>query len=240
MSVVPYFGERFKGGSEISMKPIVQERLVNEVYQRLRELVFQNSYTPGQRLDIENIADQLGISRQPVMEAINRLAHEGLLVVKPRVGTFVRQLSSQDVHNILETRLMMELFAVTHARPQPAEIQELYNCLERMDELVAQEPFHYLSYNELDVQFHRVLIGMVHNPLLEKLYDELHAQYIPVRAFYRNALEYTLTAYDEHRKMVEALARGDSAETVAILEKHIRNAEHGIQRILQQENATVL
>jgi DNA-binding GntR family transcriptional regulator len=222
------------------MRPIVQERLVNEVYQRLRELVFQNSYTPGQRLDIEDIAEQLGISRQPVMEAINRLAHEGLLVVRPRVGTFVRELSSQDIHTILEARLMMELFAVTHAQPQPTEIQELYSYLDRMDTLVSQEPFHYLSYNELDVQFHRALINMVHNPLIEKLYNELHAQYIPVRAFYRNALEYTLTAYDEHREIVNALARGDMAGAATILEKHIKNAEHGIQRILQQGNARVL
>lgn len=222
------------------MKPIVQELLVNEVYQRLRELIFQNSYTPGQRLDIEKIAAQLNISRQPVMEAINRLAHEGLLVVKPRVGTFVRQLSSQDVHNILETRLMMELFAVTHAQPQPAEFQELYGYLDHMDALVSQKPFPYLSYNELDVQFHRVLIRMLHNPLLVKLYDELHAQYIPVRAFYRNALEYTLTAYDEHRTIADALARRDTTSAAMTLEKHIRNAEHGIQRILQQENGAVL
>ncbi|HET8841898.1 MAG TPA: GntR family transcriptional regulator [Ktedonobacteraceae bacterium] len=222
------------------MKPIVLESLANEVYQRLRELIFQNSYTPGQRLDIEYIASQLGVSRQPVMEAINRLAYEGLLVIKPRVGTFVRQLSSQDVHTILQARLMMELFAVTHSQPQQIEIQTLYSYLDRMDTVVSQEPFHYLSYNELDVQFHRTLISMVHNPLIEKLYDELHAQYIPVRAFYRRALEHTLTGYDEHRTIVDALARGDTTTAAAILERHIRNAEQGIQHILQQENATVL
>jgi DNA-binding GntR family transcriptional regulator len=222
------------------VKPIVQERLVNEVYQQLRELIFQNNYTPGQRLDIDNIAGQLGISRQPVVEAINRLAHEGLLVVKPRVGTFVRQLSSLDVHDILEARLMMELFAVTQAQPQPAEMQALYDCIERMDALVYQGPFHYLSYNELDVRFHHILIGMARNPLIEKLYDELHAQYVPVRAFYRNALGHTLTAYDEHRNIADALARGDMTEAARILERHIRNAERGIQRMMQQENVTVL
>ena len=100
------------------MKPIIQERLVDEVYQRLRELIFQNSYVPGQRLDIERIAEQLGISRQPVVEAINRLAREGLLVIRPRVGTFVRKLSSQDVHEILETRLMIELFALSRGVPR--------------------------------------------------------------------------------------------------------------------------
>ncbi|HEY4389592.1 MAG TPA: GntR family transcriptional regulator, partial [Ktedonobacteraceae bacterium] len=128
------------------MKPIVQERLVDEAYQQLRELIFQNSYTAGQKLDIEHIAKQLGISRQPVVEATNRLAQEGLLVVRPRVGTFVRQLSSQDVHNILEARLMMELFVVTNAQPQAEEIQELYSYIDRMDALVYEKPFNYLSF----------------------------------------------------------------------------------------------
>lgn len=216
------------------MKPIIQERLVDEVYQRLRELIFQNSYTPGQRLDIENIAEQLGISRQPVVEAINRLAREGLLVIRPRVGTFVRKLSSQDVHDILETRLMMELFAVTQGQPQPEELRELYRYIDRMDELVYQGPFHYLTYNELDVQFHRALVRLAHNPLIERLYDELHAQYVPVQAFYRKALEYTLSAYGEHRSIVDALANGDTGAATAVLETHIRNAILGIQRIFQQ------
>lgn len=222
------------------MKPIVQERLVNEVYQQLRDHIFQNSYTPGERLDIEKIAEQLGISRQPVVEAINRLAHEGLLVVRPRVGTFVRQLSSQDVHDILEARLMMELFAVTQAQPQEAEIQELLHYIDQMDALVYQGPFHYLAYNELDVQFHRALIRLAHNALIEQLYGELHAQYVPVRAFYRNAHAHTLTAYGEHRTLTEQLAASDPVAAAATLEKHIRNAERGIQRIFQQCNTTVL
>jgi GntR family transcriptional regulator, rspAB operon transcriptional repressor len=223
-----------------TIRPIVQERLVDEVYQRLRELIFQNSYASGQRLDIEHIAEQLGISRQPVVEAINRLAHEGLLVVRPRVGTFVRQLSSQDVHDILEARLMMELFAVTHAQSQPAEIQEQYKLIDQMDTLVYQGPFHYLSYNELDVQFHCALIRQARNPLISRLYEELHAQYVPVRAFYRNALEHTLTNYGEHRTIVDLLASGDTTSAAAALEIHIRNTERAIQCIFQQLNTMLL
>jgi DNA-binding GntR family transcriptional regulator len=222
------------------MKPIVQERLADEVYQQLREYIFQNSHPIDQRIDIEKIAEQLRVSRQPVVEATNRLAQEGLLIVRPRVGTFVRQLSSQDVHDILEARLMMEVFAVTHAAPQPAELQELYAYIDRMDALVYQGPFHYLSYNELDVQLHSALISLGHNPLIEKLYKGLHAQYVPVRAFYRNAHEHSLTSSSEHRTIIDALAHGDNPGAVALLETHIRNAEHGIQRIFQQLQITVL
>ena len=60
------------------MKPIVQERLADEVYQQLREYIFQNSHPADQKIDIEKIAEQLRVSRQPVVEATNRLAQEGL------------------------------------------------------------------------------------------------------------------------------------------------------------------
>ena len=135
---------------------------------------------------------------------------------------------------------MMEVFAVTHATPQATELQELYTYVDLMDALVYQEPFHYLSYNELDVQLHSALINLGHNPLIEKLYKGLHAQYVPVRAFYRNAHEHSLTSSGEHRTIVDALAHGDNTGAATLLEIHIRNAERGIQRIFQQLQITVL
>ena len=224
----------------MEIKPIVQARLVDEVYQRLRELIFQNSFIGGQKLDIEHIAKQLGVSRQPIMEAITRLAQEGLLIIRPRVGTFVRQWSSADIHNILEARLMMELFALSHAQPQPSEIQALYAYVDRMDAIAYSESFHYLSYNEQDVQFHTAIIRLIHNPLIERLHEGLHAQYVPVRAFYRRAHQHTLTNYGEHRAIVDALSNGDIPGAAMVLETHIRNAERGIQHILQQLGSDLL
>lgn len=222
------------------MKPIVRERLVDEVYHRLRELIFQNSYTSGQRLDIDNLAEQLGVSRQPVVEAANRLAREGLLVVRPRVGTFVRQLSLEDVHHILGARLMMEIFAVTRGEPQREEIQELYRYIDRMDEMVYQGPFHYLSYNELDMQFHHALVELAHNQLVTQLYEGLHAQYVQVRAFYWRGQELTLANYGEHREIVKLLESGDKAGAAALLEAHIRGAEQEVEHIFRQLDTTTL
>jgi DNA-binding FadR family transcriptional regulator len=116
----------------------------------------------------------------------------------------------------------------------------IYAYIDRMDELVYRGPFHYITYNELDVQLHCALIRLAHNPLISKLYENLHAQYIPVRAFYRRAHELTLTNYGEHRTIVDFLANGDLTNAAQALETHIRNAEHGIQSIFQQLNTTML
>ena len=224
----------------MTIKPIVHESLADEVYRRLRELIFQNSYKSGERLDIDDLAQKLDISRQPVVEAVSRLAREGLLVVRPRVGTFVRQLSSEDVHNIMGARLMIELFAMTHGDPQPAEIQALYEHVERMDAIVHQEQFSYLSYNEQDVRFHQTLVKLAHNPLILQLYQGLHADYVTVRAFYGRALERTLAHYGQHRQIARLIESGDRHSAATVLEKHIGDAEREIQGLFKQLGTAVL
>lgn len=222
------------------MEPIIREPLVDEVYRRLREQLFQNAYASGERLDIERVAENLGVSRQPVVEAISRLAREGLLVVRPRVGTFVRQLSSEDVHTIMSARLMIETFAVLQSDPRPAELQALHSYVDCMDEVFHRKPFNYLAYNEWDVKFHYELVAMMHNALILSLYEGLHAHYVTVRAFYSYAFERTMTNYGGHQRILALLEAGDKKGAAAHLEKHISNAEQEIQGIFQRLGTHVL
>jgi DNA-binding GntR family transcriptional regulator len=222
------------------MKPIVRETLVDEVYRQLRDLIFQNGYKSGERLDIDDVAVKLGISRQPVVEAINRLAREGLLVIRPRVGTFVRQLTPDDVHTIMQTRLMIETFAVAHGEPHAEELQALHEYLSRMDEIFHRKPFNYLGFNEWDVKFHYALVGVVHNPLILSLYEGLHAHYVTVRAFYDYALERTMTHYGGHQRILELIEAGDKEGAAAVLEAHISSAEQEILRIFERLGTQVL
>ena len=90
---------------------IEQRRAVDEVYERLREAILTKQFSPGQRLDTEAIAQQLGVSLTPVRSAIELLAADGLVDVQPRSGTFVTTLSAQDVENTLDIRCALECLA---------------------------------------------------------------------------------------------------------------------------------
>ena len=93
--------------------------LAGDVYQRIRDAIFSGELTAGARLDVRELSEALGVSSQPVKEALSRLSLEGLVVIRPRVGTFVRTLVDADIDHILDARLMIETFAVTH---MPSEI----------------------------------------------------------------------------------------------------------------------
>src|SRR5262249_16349671 len=85
--------------------------LAEEVYRVLRDRIFTSALRPGDKIRPEGVANELGVSRTPVVEAINRLAEQGLVVPQPHRGTFVSNLSLEHVIALFEVRLMLEEFS---------------------------------------------------------------------------------------------------------------------------------
>jgi DNA-binding transcriptional regulator YhcF (GntR family) len=92
-----------------------RDRLVDAVYQSLRQAILDSTIPPSERLNVEELAQKLGVSLTPVRHAVQQLATEGLVEIKPRSGTFVTQLSAQNVEETLEIRRALECLAVETA-----------------------------------------------------------------------------------------------------------------------------
>lgn len=90
------------------MKP--SDSLQDFAYEEIKKRIQNGEYAPGTKLNTQEISDSLGISRSPVLLAINRLIALGLVEATPRKGTTVAQLSDTQIRNIIEARQMMELF----------------------------------------------------------------------------------------------------------------------------------
>src|SRR5690348_11990924 len=86
--------------------------LTTKVYQWLKERILHHAFLPGDKLDVKQLADDLGVSRTPVKDAVNRLTSEGLVVLRSRRGTYVATLAPSDVRDLMEARLMIETWAV--------------------------------------------------------------------------------------------------------------------------------
>ena len=97
------------------MSRIETTLLTQQVYNILREKIIGRIYTPGDKLDIHKLAEDFGVSRSPVKDAINQLVHDGLIEIIPRKGTYVTQLNFTDFIEVLDARLMIELWAAKHA-----------------------------------------------------------------------------------------------------------------------------
>ncbi|WP_201305319.1 GntR family transcriptional regulator [Paenibacillus puerhi] len=78
----------------------------------LKESIIRRKFDPNQKLSIPELSDQMGVSRTPVRDALNRLEMEGLVKTVSKVGTFVVAITAEDVLNIMDTRLMLELWVV--------------------------------------------------------------------------------------------------------------------------------
>src|SRR3954451_19915728 len=88
-----------------------RQRAVDAVYEALREGILGHLFKPGERLHVDELSEKLGVSLTPVRNAIQQLATEGLVEIRPRSGTFVASLSVQDVQETFEIRCALECLA---------------------------------------------------------------------------------------------------------------------------------
>lgn len=218
----------------MALSPIAHVGLAEETYARLREAIFAGDFEPTDKLDIPKLAELFGISRQPVKDALARLSTEGLVVIVPRKGTYVRPINSEDAINILNARLMMELWAVSHAKTVgPELLAPMAEIVRRMHDTIQASDFDFSTYNELDILFHEHIVMLANNPEIFRSYRALHSHYVTARYYY-NRLDKSIRSDDDHRRILIALQRGDLNQAGVIVETHIVT---GIEGILAMRNA---
>jgi GntR family transcriptional regulator, rspAB operon transcriptional repressor len=204
----------------------------DSAYEILRDKIMRKDFGPGQRLDLEIIERQLGISRTPLREALHRLASERLVEIVPRSGTFVTVLSPDDIAESYEVRRAIELYAVERAAQQAtdrqlAECRALLRdlaCLGAADDVVATYP-QYLS---ADYELHRRIVSLAGNQRLSRAYERenVHAQL--ARVHYRRIMRDLDVTQREHDDIVAALELHDAASARVAMDAHLLRAKAAI------------
>lgn len=217
----------------MALTPISHIGLAEETYARLRDAIFTGDFEPDDKLDISKLAERFGISRQPVTDALARLSTEGLVVIAPRKGTYVRPVSTEDAINILNARLMMELWAVAHAKKMTPEIlNAMEELVDRMHDAIQSPGFDFSNYNESDILFHEHLVMLADNPEILRSYKALHSHYVTARYYYKR-LDKSISSDDDHRRILVCLQRLELDEACDIVEHHIQSGINGIAHMAQ-------
>src|SRR5436305_10192799 len=115
---------------------IQRERAVDSVYQAMRQAIVTCAIKPGERLNVEELAEKFGVSLTPVRGAIQQLATEGLIEIRPRSGTFVANLNHQEVDETFKIRCALECLAAEEAihrftQDQVRRLKELLASLKK-------------------------------------------------------------------------------------------------------------
>ena len=207
--------------------------LRDEVFNTLREKILKGVYKPGERLMEIHLADQLGVSRTPIREAIRMLEIEGLVKMVPRKGAQVAKISKEDLQDVLEVRKALDTLSVKLAceRITEDEIKLLNNAEREFEKALASKDVREIA--EADVAFHDVIHSATKNGRLKSMISNL------AERIYRYRFEYIKQQSDggktlmlEHREIMRCIESRDVESAVKATEIHIDNQEISISEQL--------
>ena len=230
--------KQFKGGMKVERRlvPIKLDSykpLREVVAETLREAIATGILEPGERLMEIQLAEELGVSRTPVREAIRKLELEGFVVMIPRRGTYVADLTIKDINEVFEIRTALDVLAAGLAveRITEDELEQMERLLVEIGDLSVQGDADKIV--EADGQFHDLLYRASRNDRLVGIINNLREQITRFRSIsmqYPGRIQNTV---DEHRRLVEAIASRNTDLAQQIAREHMENAE---QTLLQDLN----
>ena len=193
------------------------------VFNTLRQAILRGELQPGERLLEIHLADKLGVSRTPIREAIRKLELEGLVLMIPRKGAVVAEITEKSLRDVLEVRRALEELAIKLAceRIQEEEIEELKIAAKEFEN--ALETGDVTVYAEADVKFHDIIYRTTDNQRLIQLLYNLREQMYRYRVEYLKRGDSHDTLLAEHQYIIETLERRDSDEAVKAVCAHVDN-----------------
>lgn len=195
------------------------------VFESLRKAIVEGSLKPGQRLMEVQLAEQLGVSRTPVREAIRKLELEGFVIMLPRKGAYVADMSVKDIVDVLEVRAALEGLAANLAaeRMEEKEIEELKKVSEDLNEAMKERNLDEIL--KKDVEFHQCIFESAGNKKLTQMINSLWEQVYRFRAGYMSDQSAMSGIREEHEQLINAIIRGEGEEASKCAKEHIERAE---------------
>lgn len=215
---------------------IKRERAADSICAALRRAILEHDFLPGQRLDIQLLANKFDVSPTPVKNALHMLASAGLVEIKPRSGTFVASLAATDIAETFDIRRALECLASESAvrNVDDAAIAHFSSLMNKMQRTTSVE--EHTTYN---TEFHRMLITLSGNRKLLEVYEQLnaHLRIAHVHSTQRSWLSRVENEHAEHMEILEAIKKRDLAELTQALTRHINRAKEVLAGSLREAEA---
>ncbi len=201
------------------------------IYVELRRSIILRHRKPGERFDVEEIAQQYNTSVTPVRDALQMLSHDGLVNIKPRSGYFVIRTTLKQLRDLLDLRHVLELAAVERAamkatQEQIAELRKVHAGYTGDDDV------SYDRYTDENRKFHYLLAKASGNNELTQLMGRLHDRLAPFMVMRHGGRNQEST----HQRIVDAIeAQNVEAAREALLDDIERSHESILDKVLQEE-----
>lgn len=206
---------------EVTMNEYLPLRDV--VFNTLRQAILRGELKPGERLMEIQLANKLGVSRTPIREAIRKLELEGLVLMIPRKGAEVAEITEKNMRDVLEVRKALEELAVQLAceKITDEEIEEMKKAAEEFKMILKSKDITEIA--EADVRFHDIIYMATDNQKLILLLNNLREQMYRYRVEYLKREEAYPQLIAEHAAIIEYISKGEKKAATDVMCKHIDN-----------------
>jgi DNA-binding GntR family transcriptional regulator len=206
-------------------------RLSEKAYHLIKEKIVTLELKPLSIIDEQALRKDLGLGRTPIREALHRLAAEGLVIIAPRRGMFVADISITDLQKIFEVRMILEGFCARLAaqRITREQISQMETSLEALKQVTVKDGKAMMA---IDKNLHDLMYQAADNEFLADSLRRLHALSLRLWHLVLDQLEDVKEAVEKHREITEALKMGDGAQAETLVQQHIAQFQKEIKAVL--------
>jgi DNA-binding GntR family transcriptional regulator len=205
--------------------------LTELTYRSIKGQLLGGALPEGTRLTEELLATQLGVSKSPVREALNRLEAEGLVCIESRRGAYVREFSAKEVSDLYEFREMLELHSIAAAKVTPGLLRELAGSIERTRAfLQARDRIRHV---EEDLRFHGMIAEASANPEFFRVFENVQQKSLLCR--YKTFDLSGSSSPNSHDRIYQALKALDRRGAQTAMQDHIRFVKDCLLEAMQTE-----
>jgi DNA-binding GntR family transcriptional regulator len=191
--------------------------LTELTYRSIKQNVLNGTLGELSRLTEESLATQLGISKSPVREALNRLEAEGLVRIEARRGAYVRQFSAREIRDLYELREVLEVHAIEAATITPKLLTDLSTSINRTKKFLKNG--NKLEHIEEDMRFHNLITAATGNQELCRVLENVQQKTLLCRS--KSYELSATTAPVAHAKIYQALKKDSKREARLAMRDHI-------------------
>lgn len=220
---------------DLQMKTDALLPLRDVVFQTLRQAILTGEIKPGERLMEIHLAQKLGVSRTPVREAVHKLEQEGLVVIIPRRGAEVAEITEKSMNDVLEVRRSLDALCTELAceRITPEELEQLRLACLDFEEAVRTKDLRQIA--KKDVALHDIIVKATGNQRLISLINNLSEQMYRYRFEYIKDSSRHEKLIEEHRVLYESILHKDKKTASMAAMVHIDNQMNAIIRQIRLE-----
>jgi DNA-binding GntR family transcriptional regulator len=235
-----------KGGTPMKhrLPKIRKNSLKEQVINLVRDAIIEGKFKPGEKIPEQELADQLGVSRTPIREAIQILEQQGLVLILPKNGTFVAEVDPEEVRDSLYARIVLEQLALNQAIER-STTEEWDSLCKKLNQILngmkeAVEKRNLIAVTELDIEWHTLIFDAAKNRYLSRIWRTTGLQFLiwsPERNLYPfNQDQLSDITHKHHKELFEVIRRKNPEECSQAIRTHIlqRVSNLDSQLIIQQ------